>query len=253
MLSTATGNLTLFPRVNSLVVNSAVFDGLSDERQEVLREAAIGTRDWSISQMEPDADLAAAFCEVGGTVVLANAVEVAAFEEAAQPVYAELEQDETTKDLIERIRELKSEMLAPVIPDPCESKVEVAAPVEADTVDLAAFPDGVYRFDTTQDDLRGFGVTNPNDIKINYGTITWTLEDGQAKVTQVSPDENWSSTATYTVDGDNISFVLDWVPGLPPITMTWRTDGEDLIFDVLGDWDPLLVAWWELHPWTKVG
>ena len=56
-VSTATGNLTLFPRVNSLVVNSAVLDRLSDERQEVLQEAAIGTRDWSISQMEPDAEL----------------------------------------------------------------------------------------------------------------------------------------------------------------------------------------------------
>ena len=170
-------------------------------------------------------------------------------------MYAKLEQDETTKDLIERIREVKSDMPAPVMPDPCEPTVEVAAPVEADAVDLAAFPDGVYRLDITEDDLRSFGVTNPNDIKINYGTITWTLEDGQAEVTQVSLDENWSSTATYTVDGDNISFELaeDWAPDLPPITMTWRTDGEDLIFDVLGDMHPAIVAWYESHPWTKVG
>ena len=114
--STATGNLTLFPKVNSLVINSDVFGELSDERQEVLRDAALGAREWAISNETPDAEEAAAFCEVGGAVVLASAAEVAAFEAAAQPVYAELERDETTKDLIERIRELKSEMPAPTTP-----------------------------------------------------------------------------------------------------------------------------------------
>ena len=111
----------------------------------------------------------------------------------------------------------------------------------------------MYRLDITQDDLRSFGATNPDDIKINYGTITWTLEDGQAEVTQASPDETFTGGATYTVDGDNISFDWDWAPELPPITMSWRTEGDDLIFDVLGDWDPIIVAWYESHPWTKVG
>ena len=140
-------------------------------------------------------------------------------------------------------------------PDPCESTVEVGCAGRGDAVDLAAFPDGVYRLDITQDDLRSFGVTNPDDIKINYGTITWTLEDGQAEVTQVSPDENWSGTATYTVDGDNISFELaeDWAPDLAADhdDVEDRRRGPDLRCP--RRLHPAIVAWYESHPWTKVG
>ena len=156
--STATGDLTLYPKVNSLVIDSGVFGELSGERQEVLRDAALGAREWAISTMAQDHEAAAAFCEVGA-VVLAGPAAIAAFEGAAQPVYAELEQDEMTRDLIERIRELKSEMPGPPTPQPCESTNVGVDPVEAnegvDSVegnadDLAAFPDGVYRLDIDQ-------------------------------------------------------------------------------------------------------
>ena len=40
----ATGNLNLFPKVNSLVVNSDKFTGLTDAHQEILRRAAAATR-----------------------------------------------------------------------------------------------------------------------------------------------------------------------------------------------------------------
>ena len=166
VLSTATGNLTLFPKVNSLVTSSEVFDDLSSDHREVLRSAAVGAREWAISNAVPDAHQAAGFCEYGGRVVLATDAQIAAFEEAGQPVYAELEQDDTTKALIERIRELKADMPAPATPKPCEPEPEFARPVEADAADTAAFPGGVYRLEVTQDDLRAFGVTNPDDLQI---------------------------------------------------------------------------------------
>jgi TRAP-type C4-dicarboxylate transport system substrate-binding protein len=64
---TATANLTLFPKVNTLVINSDVFDELDDERKDVLRTAAADTREWAAStQAVPETELAAAHCDGGG-------------------------------------------------------------------------------------------------------------------------------------------------------------------------------------------
>ena len=122
---TVTANLTLFPKVNTLVINSEVFDDLDDERQDVLRTAAAGAREWAATtQAVPEPELAAAHCDVGGSVVLTTDAELSTFEEAAASVYAELERDETTRDLIERIRELKAEMPEPAAVEPCGSPAQ---------------------------------------------------------------------------------------------------------------------------------
>ena len=83
----------LFPKVNTLVINSEVFD---DARRRAPGSAADRrgrAREWAVTtQAVSEADLAAAYCDVGGRVVLTTDAELAAFEEAAASVYARLEQ-----------------------------------------------------------------------------------------------------------------------------------------------------------------
>ena len=69
---TATGNVTFFPKVNSLVVNAARLEGLTPEQRTILQDAADDTRSWAIDALPSDAELAAAYCEQGATVVLAS-------------------------------------------------------------------------------------------------------------------------------------------------------------------------------------
>ena len=71
-------------------------------------------------------------------------------------------------------------------------------------------------------------------------------------MTHRSPDVDWASDGTYAVAGDHITFFLGWV-GDFPVTMRWRTEGDNLVFDVLGDVHPTFDAWFTSHPWTKVG
>ena len=52
----ATANVTFFPKVESLVVDADVFEGLDDEQRRILEEAAVQTRDWAIRAMPSEAE-----------------------------------------------------------------------------------------------------------------------------------------------------------------------------------------------------
>ena len=155
--ATATGNLTLFPKVNSLVVNTAKFEKLTQDQQSMLRDAASATRTWALANLPDDTESAKAFCGKSGAIAVASDSNVAAFENAVQPVYTQLEADSTTKTLIGQIRELKKSTAAPAAVAPCGSPTSTAtteAPVvTVDASATAAFPNGVFRMEITADQM----------------------------------------------------------------------------------------------------
>ena len=108
-----TGNAVIYLKALAVVADSATFDGLTPEQQDVLRQAAAGTRDWASAQHTPLADAASAYCADGlGDVVLASDDQLAALRSAVEPVYAELDEDEFTQAAIERIQQLKASIVA---------------------------------------------------------------------------------------------------------------------------------------------
>ena len=254
--TTATGNVMLYPKVNSLVANAGVFDDLSDEQQEALRAAAAATRDWAVARAPSEAAARREqFCRVeGGRVVLATDADVAAFEQATQPVYDELQRDEATAALIERIRDIKEE-LPPVAPvTPCEpSGGEAEPPVAGDGSAAVDFPEGVYRAEITEDDLRSFfpEITD-RDVESNHGTFTCKIADGRFSCGQRPRGYIDTYEGRYEVAGDRITFYLSWLNDLP-VTFTWRFDGDSIDFDTVGDILPILAATFTAHPWAKIG
>lgn len=253
-LGTATGNLTLFPKVNSLVIDSDVFDDLSDDRQEILREAALAARDWAVANAVSDVDEASAFCERSGAVVLATDEELAAFEDAARHLYAGLEQDDTTKALIERIRELKTDMPTPTRPEPCGGEPETTTTVDAGEEATATFPAGVYRMEITGDVLVDAGV----DRATAFGHAgTWTLTFGE----DGTFSDGDCQGATYSVEGDRVVIQMGPGPGCGTaankvlFTSTWSVDGDELLFtDVQSEsgFDPLIETLFGALPWTRI-
>jgi TRAP-type C4-dicarboxylate transport system substrate-binding protein len=105
---TATGNVTFFAKYQVLFTNGPAFEKLSEEQRAILREAAAATQKKAIAEHPSEVDAAKAWCADGGTVVLASAEQVAAFEVAAQPVFDSIEQDPLNTELIAAIRELKA-------------------------------------------------------------------------------------------------------------------------------------------------
>ena len=117
--TTVTGNLVLYPKVNSLVVNAKALQTLSDAEQQFLRTAAAATRTWAAENMTTATDDAAKFCKDGGTVVTATEAEAALFKAAGAPVYAKIEADPEAKARIAKIRDLAAAEPAPDAIKPC--------------------------------------------------------------------------------------------------------------------------------------
>ena len=117
--ATATGNLTLFPKANVLVINQKTLDKLPADRQAMLVDAAMRTRAKMVSDRPGDVAEAQKFCADGGRVVLTTAAQLRRFDEIARPVYAELQRNATTNKLVKQIQALKKETGAPPTVTPC--------------------------------------------------------------------------------------------------------------------------------------
>jgi TRAP-type C4-dicarboxylate transport system substrate-binding protein len=248
--STAAANLTLFPKVNSLVINTEAFGALGEETQQVLREAAAVTLDWAVSKMPSDADYSTAFCNSGGTVINVSNDEIAGMQQAAAPVYETLERDATTNELIERIRAIKAGLPAPPPIAPCEP---TATNDTARADGTATFPDGAYRMEITGEFLMAAGVDRATAVQ-HAGTWTLTFDDGQFR--------EGTCVGTYSVQGGRVEILLGTDPqcgtaaGEVLFSAGWTLEGDQLLFtDVRsGHGRDLLTAnLFGGQPFTKIG
>jgi TRAP-type C4-dicarboxylate transport system substrate-binding protein len=244
----ATGNVTYFPKVGTLVVNGEVFAGLPERHQEVLVEAAARVRDRAIETRPSDAEQAATFCEAGGTIVLAEESALAALAAAAEPVYAELEADPRTAAQIESIRTLQRDLgTGATTAATCGTQLAAGDRAgdepEAGTDDSAI--NGIYRWEFTREELEAAGL--PRDqIEGNVGVWTNTFEDGQ-----------WTDQdgpmGTYVLDGDLLLFNHE--DGVVE-TYRWEQNEQgDLLVspvDIEPEWQAFADLW-ASRPWLRVG
>lgn len=259
LMLTATGNVTFFPRFDVLVIDDAAFARLTESQQTALHQAVAIAQQHVIDGHLTDADAGAGWCADGGHIVLASDAQVAAFGAATQPLYAGLEQDPLTKELIAAIRELKTSGPAAPAAPACEHPSAAVTPPPA-TGPLAQLPpNGVYRAVVTVEDMLAKGA--PLEYAHNNaGTTTLTLDDGKAIVSLAGAPPD--CTLDYAVHGDVIRF--EWLTGcgIDVNDVRWTMDDDGLYFDVIAvseynghpipPNDLLLAsAWWE-RTWKKI-
>ena len=246
----ATGNVTFWPKINSLVINKKAYDDLGGEQREALQQAATDTRTWAISTTPDDAEAARAFCALGRVVAQATSSDLKALESAAAPVYAELERDGQTRTLIQSIRDLKQRSHAPPV---SAVRCGSAKPSTKSAAPVATALEGVYRYETSRQDLLDAGVTDEPTIRDHIGVYTWTLADNRWcwKWTGPYPSDNTEDCGPYTVDGDQFSWTLD--DGFVE-TFRWSTSANgDLTLKIVGQArDPMILAQ-IVRPWTRIG
>jgi len=258
--STVAGNLTLYPKVNSLVINAEANEALDDDQQHMLRDAATRTLDWAVNEMSSDADRAAAFCDSGGTVVSATDSEIAATEQAVAPVYEALQQDATTKELIERIRTIKADLPAPPPiascgPDPIGPTGPSMAGAESE------FPDGVYRMEITAEFLIQAGVDRATAVN-HAGMWTLAFDDGFLTIedTNASTGKTTREEGVYCIAEGRITLGLGPLGSAPTCgdfwDASWTLDGDQLRFTDLRSAtaeDLLIDPLFGGQPFTKIG
>lgn len=261
--TTGVGNITLYPKFNSIVINTAAWTGLPGDLQAVLRDAAQRTQGWAIDTMPDEATAAASFCRSGGRVITADQNSVAAFREAVQPVYTELENDPTTRTLIEQIRSLQASTVASPAPKPCGP--DAVAPSSTDTeAGMTAFPQGAYRADLPPELFLDAGL-DTFDTNNHAGLWTLTFADGELTITDVNArtGQEQTDTGTYCVENGRVGLGIpaftkegSTLPCDPFWDAAWTMEGDQLrLFDVKADdRSPLLLATiFASRPFTKIG
>jgi TRAP-type C4-dicarboxylate transport system substrate-binding protein len=207
----ATGNVTFFPKANTLVVNADAFADLDEVQRGLLDEAAARTLQWAIEATPTDREAAETYCGQSSSIVLAGGADVAALEQAASPVYRELEKDPKTKDLIDRIRELKSEIGAPE-----SGRVELCGSSAGGGAGATSGGDpsvlnGVWRVDLTYEE--GVAAGLPKGVAAHeMGLQTIRMEDGQYEWRWRARDGEHDCPGTYEISGDVVRFA-DQPPG----------------------------------------
>jgi C4-dicarboxylate-binding protein DctP len=200
--TTVIGNLPLFPKVNSLVINTKVFERLSESQQDWLRAAAKQMVAFATSDMPDTTGYAETYCRNSGTIVLADDAFLSDVRRAAQPVYDDLERDPTTKSLIEQIRALAEQIGAhPAEVAACSPADTTPLPTQASTTTgSGVFPEGIYRKDVSVQELLDAGVDRPTAYN-HAGTWTLNFRDGDF----AAPD---CPNSTYVVADGRITVTL---------------------------------------------
>lgn len=251
------GNLTFYPKVNSLVIRSSVLDGLTRQQREAITAAARQTTEWAIRNRVSEAAGALAYCARAGTVVDAPDADVRALERAARPVYATLERDPAVKAMIERFRELKLQIPAPPKVAPCQGRRPQPSPSRAGGGQ--GFPEGVYRADIPLEFLMERGV-QPDWARDNAGLSTLTFRDGTWRHNVRGLPAYTDCYGPYTVAGGRITLsfreVLCGTPGGYLFSAAWTFDGERLTFVDLaagqqGE-ETLMASVFAGKPWTRI-
>ena len=264
-LATTGGNVTTSANLQVLVVGTDALDDLSDEHADALRTAATEVREKVLAEPADEAALAAAYCAAGGTVIIAGAGDVAALRQAAEPVYADLEQDATTRKAIARIEGLKREVARPAPIEPCgptdASDSGTNRPsLAADTT--GAFPEGVYRRSIPADLLLAKGASQ-EDANNHAGLWTMTFEDGEITIedVRVGDGQRSSDSGPYCVENGRVNVALGQPGGqcVTPVLFSaaWSLDGRQLSFSEVGGGSTRAAnsfsdALWASAPWVRV-
>ena len=198
----ATGNVVFYPKVNSLVVNQEVRDGLDDEQWTVLTRAADRTRDWVLRTLPADNASAEEFCAEGGRIVAAGPADLAALRGSTAVVTRSLRTDPVTAGILGRIEDLKRSTSA--------ARPTTSCGTDGPSREVSSL-DGVYRTTVTAEAFRAAGVTSEDRITENAGAYTIRLDGGtweMAQVYAVGPQkgETWHGTGSYTVEDGRLTW-----------------------------------------------
>ncbi|GAA2160805.1 TRAP-type C4-dicarboxylate transport system substrate-binding protein [Humibacillus xanthopallidus] len=174
-------------RVDVVVVNAKVYDGLSGQQREALASAVrTGARAQAPLKRAPLAEQAAAYCaQMSGGVVLESAEQLAASTRAASPVYRMLESDPETAQTIARFRTLAAAEPVEAPPAPCSATMVATDPAPLEPTGDQSVLNGVWRTTVRESVLAGAGWA-PSDVANNTGVWTITFTDGHYKVIEPS-------------------------------------------------------------------
>jgi TRAP-type C4-dicarboxylate transport system substrate-binding protein len=198
-----TTNVVLWPRPQTIFMNQAAWDRLTPSQREVLRRAGDEALGPELARVEnDDAAGLAGICGRGKiTLASASPSELAALHRAVRPVYAELERDPVTRELIAGIGKLRATRTDTVV---CPGSRAGAA--------AASRLQGLWQVTTSSRDLLAAG-TPPGEAERQRGVATLELRAGHWVGQERHSGFVWSGS--YAIHGNVLRVVTGACPPVP--------------------------------------
>jgi TRAP-type C4-dicarboxylate transport system substrate-binding protein len=242
--ATFTADVTLYGKIDTLVVNDRTWARLSDDARTALTEAARSTRDWLVQTRPREDELLDTACAEGKGVVFAGPVAVTEMQRTTASLRARMLADPLVGPTIRKIEALKADLLVnPLLTTGCQSR-DPAADIGTH-IDPAVL-DGTYRTMFTEQELLDAGM-DKQDVHSNAGLWTITLHGGHYS------DLESDCTATYRVSRTMISF--RWDPGVDcsgDWSAHWSLNDGGLRFERVQSPYAGDRAVWGLHEWVRL-
>jgi TRAP-type C4-dicarboxylate transport system substrate-binding protein len=254
-----TANVTLFPRANTIVVNRAAFERLTNDQRKTLRKAAAQTLRHVVASRPTDVEEARSACDAGIPLVVASDADIRGLVRATRPVVARLERDDLTRKEIQRIVALRGTVSGSPAIAPCGRRSAPAAPAKAGGRPATLPPDGVYRSLISPKDFTRAGL-DAAIARDNSGLFTLTLRGG--RVSWTTRGDPTVCAGRYFLSKGTVRFVMDNPspcgsgPGGWIFSARWRSEDGGIRFTNVQGADSegprfLRIAWGRL--WRRIG
>jgi TRAP-type transport system periplasmic protein len=220
-----TANVNLWPRPLVIFTGKQVFDSLSPDQRNALRQAAanaIPAQAAALSRSEQEA--AGNLCRRGLEFQTASPHDLAALRTAVQPVYDTLARDPQTSKFLTAIAAIGKGLPAESAP-----QCRPAGNSDGQAAGGSSPLDGVYRVTTTAEDLRAAGVPAGDVIPENYGRWTYVFHRGRFAFTQEDQQACTWGYGTFAVKGKQVEWKFTDGGGAGP-NNAYNRPGEVFVF-----------------------
>ena len=246
-----TVNLPLFPKTLTLFAGEDAYDRLDSEERKIIRQAGREAAAYAAAHPPSERALMRQFC-IGGPPVSAVAAapgDLRALEDAAQPVYTQLEEDPDTKALIAAIRALKTGSTDQVTVPP--AACTQSTPATTGRKRSPSTVNGTYHWRITEAGrraaVRAVGGSPKLGVRDVGAVAKMTLRDGKWVMGDTDPEDY---SGTYEIIGSRL--VFDWGGAILTFEFT-RDDDGTIRLDPLPPMDPGDAVVWTGAPWQRVG
>ena len=200
---TLAANVSLWPRVLTIVMNRDAYDGLSDDQRKALSAAGPAALDPSLATIQGrEEEAIGLLCNRGELAVRsATPAQLEGLYAATAPVTRSLEHDPASRDALREIAEMRAELEPEPAPACPASQVEAATNGPTPV-------DGLWRMETTKEEAATL-IPRSDLVPENWGEFTYAFEAGRFAFTTEGAGACIWAYGSYTVDEDTVEWKIE--------------------------------------------
>ena len=196
-------NVSLWPRILTIIMNSNAYEGLSDDHRDALSAAAAAALEPSVAELQRrEEEAVGVLCNQGElSVRSATPSQLASLHAATARVTRALGRDPVSRQVLAEIEAMRAEV-EPEQPPTCTT--EGAGATAGDETPV----DGLWLMETTKEEAATL-IPKGDLVPENWGEVTVALRAGRFAFTTESDGACIWAYGTYAVDGDTVEWTFE--------------------------------------------